>query len=211
MNDKINIEIPEDEDVARAKAWWKENGSSIIGGVVIGTALVVGYNFWNQFKDTKAEQASVLYQQAVSPDNAVLAKEAVSELVADYGDSVYATLAMLQQAKSEVEADDLSSAAKTLESAVDLSREDVAMASIARLRLASVHNAAGNHDKALTVLNDNSLISAESLKARVEELKGDAFFGKDDIDAAKIAYQASLDSGTGGQSRALVQLKLDNL
>ena len=83
MNDKINIEIPEDEDVARAKAWWKENGSSIIGGVVIGTALVVGYNFWNQFKDTKAEQASVLYQQAVSPDNAVLAKEAVSELVAD--------------------------------------------------------------------------------------------------------------------------------
>ena len=50
MNDKIDIELAEDEDLARAKAWWKENGSSIIGGVLIGTVVVFGYKYWQIYQ-----------------------------------------------------------------------------------------------------------------------------------------------------------------
>ena len=68
MNDKIDIELAEDEDLARAKAWWKENGSSIIGGVVIGTCLVLGYNFWQSYQEDLAREVAQLYEQyALAP------------------------------------------------------------------------------------------------------------------------------------------------
>ncbi len=209
MNDKLEIEITDDEDVARAKAWWKENGSSIIGGIAIGTALVVGYNFWNQYAEKQAQQASALYQQVLNDE---ASDSAVQSLVTDFDGSVYSTLASLQQAKAQVEKDELGAAANTLESAINLKGTDAALASIVRLRLAAVLIADGNTDKALTVLNGPGLSASPAVEARVEELKGDAYFGKSDLDAAKAAYEASLaaESG-GGQSRALVQLKLDNL
>ena len=37
----------EEEQVERLKAWLKENGLSIVFGIVIGVGGIGGYNYWN--------------------------------------------------------------------------------------------------------------------------------------------------------------------
>ena len=38
----------EEEQVEALKSWWKENGKSLIMGVVIAVAAVFGWRGWNQ-------------------------------------------------------------------------------------------------------------------------------------------------------------------
>ena len=80
MNDKINLGIAEDEDLVRAKAWWKENGSSIIGGILIGTTMVVGYNFWQSYQEKHASEVAVLYEQYTQSSNSGAALGALLEV-----------------------------------------------------------------------------------------------------------------------------------
>lgn len=53
----------EDAEMERAKAWWKEHGPAIIIGVTIGIAAVVGFNYWQDFQQTQAEKASLLFDR----------------------------------------------------------------------------------------------------------------------------------------------------
>ena len=46
MVEEKDIQYAKDEDLERAKALWKENGRSIVAGVVIGLSAIAGYNFW---------------------------------------------------------------------------------------------------------------------------------------------------------------------
>ncbi len=208
MNDKIDIELVEDEDVARVKAWWRDNGTSIIAGVAIGTAVVVGYNYWTSHKEQKAIAASELYQQAISENgDATL----VEQLSANNKDSAYAALAQLKLAKDQIDGKDFVAAIRTLESALADSKEP-AMQQFIRLRLAIAKLAAGDNEGALTLVRSSDLANDESLTARLKEIEGDALANTGDAEAAALAYQAALDAPPfAGQSRQFLQLKLDNL
>ena len=208
MNDKIDIELVEDEDVARVKAWWRENGTSIISGVAIGTAVVVGYNYWTSHKEQKAIAASELYQQAISENSDVTL---VEQLSANNKDSAYAALAQLKLAKDQIDSKDFAAAVTTLETALTDSKEP-AMQQIVRLRLAIAKLAAGDNEGALTLVRSPDLANDEGLTARLKEIEGDALANSGDAEAAAQAYQAALDAPTfAGQSRQFLQLKLDNL
>ena len=39
----------EEEQVEKLKAWLKENGLSIVMGIIIGVGGIGGYNYWNPF------------------------------------------------------------------------------------------------------------------------------------------------------------------
>ena len=52
----------EEEQVEAIKAWWKENGKSVIGGAVLGLALVGGFKGWTEYSRVQAESASSYYE-----------------------------------------------------------------------------------------------------------------------------------------------------
>ena len=58
-----NLQFSGDPDMDRAKAWWNEHGRSIVGGVVIGLSAVVGFNYWQNYQQTQAGDASILFEQ----------------------------------------------------------------------------------------------------------------------------------------------------
>ena len=48
----------DEEQVEKLKAWLKENGLSIVLGIIIGVGGIAGFNYWNHMQDTAAAEAS---------------------------------------------------------------------------------------------------------------------------------------------------------
>ena len=59
----MEIYETEEEQVAALKDWWKENGTSVITGVIAAVLIVAGWNFWQSHQKDKMSQASTVYQQ----------------------------------------------------------------------------------------------------------------------------------------------------
>ncbi len=208
MNDKIDIELAEDEDLARAKAWWKENGSSIIGGVLIGTVMVFGYKYWQTYQENHAHEVAQLYEKySQTPQDSV----ALDSLLAVDDTAVYAQLGRLTAAKEAVDAGQFDQAEQLLNSVLE-SKIDDGLRSIAILRLATIFLANGKQDAALELLEKHANSELSLMQARREELMGDIYLQKGDGVKAKEYYESSINSLTQtGQAVQLVQLKLDNL
>lgn len=207
MNDKIDIELAEDEDLARAKAWWKENGTSIIGGIAIGTAMVVGYNFWQTYQNDKADELAQLYEvYTQSPQST----EALAAVVEASDGSVYASMARFSAAKTALEASDYAQAEQLLNGVI--SAESNGLDSVAVVRLGLVYLAQNKADEAISLMDKYSDSNAPLMQARVLEVKADAYLLKDDIDKAKELFTESIASYTeAGQLAPLVEIKLNNL
>lgn len=208
MNDKIDIELAEDEDLARAKAWWKENGSSIIGGVLIGTALVVGYNYWKTYQENHALKVAELYE---SFSQAPGGGEALDALLNEDKRSAYAQLARLEAARAAADNQDFDQAKSLLTGLLD-SSPDAGLEAVAVLRLANVHLAGGEVDAARELLEGYTDSGLPLMQARVEELLGDIYAQGGERDEARTHYESAIANlARIGQPAALVQLKLDNL
>jgi predicted negative regulator of RcsB-dependent stress response len=52
----------DDEQVEKLKAWLKENGMSIVLGIVLGVGGIGGYNYWQQYQQNRAAEASVHFE-----------------------------------------------------------------------------------------------------------------------------------------------------
>ena len=208
MNDKIDIELAEDEDLARAKAWWKENGSSIVGGVVIGTMLVLGYNFWQSYQEDHAREVAQLYEEY---SQAPQQEAALSTLLQTEDKTTYAQLARMSAARSALDDGKLDEAEGLLNAVLESGADD-GMRYVAALRLAAVYLANQKPDAARELLESYSGTGLSLMQARIDELLGDLSRDKGDLDNAKEYYESSLiQLEESGQSAALVQLKLDNL
>lgn len=196
----------DDERVEDLKKWWKENGGSIITGIVLGLVAIVAWQYWTSYRTGQAEQASQAYDAfigAVQKPDIEQARQRSQALFADYPKSPYATLAGLQLAKLETEQGHLPEAIQRLRSAIDNADLDE-IKDIARLRLVRVLIATGQAADAEQQLNR---VTTASLTAEREELRGDLAMASNDRAKARTAYAAALASS----SNPLLQLKLDNL
>lgn len=208
MNDKIDIELAEDEDLVRAKAWWKENGSSIIAGIVIGTALVVGYNYWQTYKANHAREVALLYETYnKTPQDT----DALNQLLESDSATMYSQLARMASAKQALEEENFEQAENMLNEVMTTS-DDLGLQSVAALRLAAVYLAQDKSDQAISLLDKQTVLTLPLMKARIAELKADANLKLGDSQKAKDLYESSIALLTeSGQPATLVQLKLDNL
>ena len=57
--------LSEKEQVEKLRNWWKENGPFVIGGLVLGVLALSGWNYWQSWKITRAEEAKVAYDKLV--------------------------------------------------------------------------------------------------------------------------------------------------
>jgi predicted negative regulator of RcsB-dependent stress response len=61
----VEIYETEEEQLDAVKRWWKENGQSTIIGLVLGVAVILGWNYWQSHKKAQSEQASAIYSQLI--------------------------------------------------------------------------------------------------------------------------------------------------
>ncbi len=211
MAEERHLQLALDDDTARARAFWKENGRSIVAGVLLGLGGIAGFNYWKSYQQTQGEQASILFEQLQSGQADADVKSVADQLKADFRSTAYADLAALAMAKTLVEASDLDAAVRELTWVMD-NTKDSGFRHISRLRLAAVLLAQKTPDKALKILE---IADKGSFESRYQELLGDAFAQRGlagDDDLARSAYERSLLTLPEGASHVgLVQLKLDNI
>lgn len=204
------METPEQE-LEALKSWWQENGRSIVVGLVLGVGGVLGWTSWQKHVQSKAEDASVMYQQITDDaeqdkHDAVRARAAT--LVETYPDSGYAALAALLAARSAVAAGNVADAQARL-GWVIANAGETSFRDVARLRLARLLAAENALDRALTTLD---AVESEAFAGSAKEIRGDVLLAKGDADAARQAYlEALAGDGLTGPARSRVQMKIDDL
>ena len=197
----------EQEQVEALKAWWDKNGRSSLVALAVFLLSVVGWQQWDGHRKGIAEAASTHYQKMVEMmgKDSTNAMEAGRALIANYPDSIYAVMASMTMAKLAVEQKDLDGAAAHLRSAMQQS-DQPELAELARLRLARVELAQGNHDAALATL------AGGETSAGSDELRGDILLAQGSVDAARDAYTKALEGYSETvDKREMVQMKLDDL
>lgn len=204
----------EEEQVEKIKEVWQRHGVPVLTGIVLALAGVFGWNGWTNYQDTKAGNASAVYQnmlESVLQDGSeagrIRGAELAEKLRTEYRGTQYASFAGLMQARLAVEAEDFS-AAETLLRDVAARADDDVLKEIARQRLARVLAQLDRADEALELFS--TPVSGELLAGR-EEVRGDLLIGlKREADARK-AYQTALEATTDPRSRPQLQIKLDDL
>ena len=207
----MNVYATEDEQVEAIKKWWKDNGKSVIGGVIIGVAVLYGGRMWFEQRNQHIENASAEYEAMIQDLNQDKQNEAADRgaaILGQYSDTTYGELAALAMAKIKVDENDLVAAKSHLQWALDHAKQDE-IKRIARLRLARVLHAEGKEDEALQLLN---VASADKFAAAYDELKGDIYVAKGDVAKARTHYDLALQSlEPTSRTRRYIEMKLDDL
>ncbi|GGZ14611.1 YfgM family protein [Shewanella fodinae] len=203
----MEIYSTEEQQVEAIKTFWKDYGSSILAGAVIGLGALYGWNYYSGYQVKKAEAASEAFNVALSQskdETSTLA--AAAEFDKAHSQPGYAALMQLIVAKTAAEAGDLDKASAALQQVI-ADKPTASVAAIANLRLARVQAEQGQLDAALATLDK---VSDAAFAAEKAELEGDFYVRKGDAAKARMAYQAAIEKGGAASSPAL-QMKLDNL
>lgn len=199
----------EEQQAEALKQWWRENGKSLIAGVVIGIGGIVGWQGWQSYEREQAEAASVAFDTFRASLGRVEGAAAQGDrIIEEWPASTYATLTSLALASFAAEKDDLPKAAGHLQWVID-NTEEPAFVDLARSRLARLKLAQDDAEGALALVSGEAPAGFESIFA---ELKGDALLKKGDKQAAAEAYDealATLDEGS--LYRGELQMKRDDL
>ena len=203
--------MADDEDLAKLKAWWKENGRSIVVGVVLGLGGMVGWNFWQDHRETQSEEASEMYAgilEAAAEERHDDVRAQAALLLAEFPDSGYATLAALIASASAAAQGQPAEARQRLAWIEEHAPRD-GYRDLARIRLARVLLDEDDPQAALDALDR---VGSDAFDAVTGELRGDIHRVQGAPEEARAAYQAVLaGEATLPSARTRVRMKLDDL
>ncbi|MEW8229193.1 MAG: tetratricopeptide repeat protein [Candidatus Thiodiazotropha endolucinida] len=196
----------EEEQVEAIKRWWKENGTSVIAGLVIGLGGVFGWQAWGNYKDRIGAEAALAFNQMVAAvdrgDKPSAVKQA--ELMRSNYDNSYAIFAAMAEARVKLDQGDAATAISRLEWASE-NADNPSLKQLVQLSLARV------------LLNEGELDAAEKQVASEQGgfagefavIRGDIAFARGDKAAAAEAYTQAMTLEVS--NRNLLQMKLDDL
>lgn len=200
----------EDEQVEKLKSWLKENGLSIVLGVVIGVGGLSGYRYWIHVQETTAERASDHFAhllEALSAQNGDEVQKHADKLIDEYASTEYALMAHLALAKNHVSKGEFDKAETSLQQVVG-SAAQRPLAFLARTRLAAVQMQNEQFDTALSTL---AVEFPDEFAASVDELRGDIYTRQGKVSEAIEAYQKAQKADPGPANVEFLQQKLDDL
>ncbi len=193
------------------RKWLRENGMSIVVGVLIGLVGIFGWQQWRSHQARNEGAASQLYQQARvaqltgKPD---VAMQLTEQLKNDHAKSAYAVFAVSDLARQQVQDKQLDKAEASLQWAEKHAAEPplkaLILVRIARLELA--------RDQAKAALATLDRVPAGSFQGMAQELRGDALVKEGRTDDARKAYQTAMSAlSKDAPQRGALQMKLDDL
>lgn len=205
----MEIYNTEEEQVEALKRWWKANGTSVISGIVLGLAIIGGWSYWQSHQEQKANQGSAMFQQlmtAVEEKKPDVIEKISEQLSEKSGSTTYSYLALLFQAKTKVQKNDLAGAKDILNNVRNSAESE--LKHLATIRLIRLMLATGEYEQGLQIISEMETQASESFTASYEELKGDLYVALNRLGVAKTAYQNAVRSG---HPSPLLQTKLDDI
>ncbi len=207
----MDIYASDDEKGEEIKQWWRDNGRSVIIGIVFGATLLFSGRYWLNYQTTLAEQASSTYQQLatlLTEDKKVEADEKTQLLLGEFSSTPYAVFAALDMAKKSVELNDSETAKTYLQWVIDHA-DLTGHKALAQLRLSKLLLLESKFDLALALVTQPTSVSFASL---FSELQGDILVAQGKDSEARSAYQtAMMTLGQGQPRQSIIQLKLDDV
>jgi len=197
--------LSDEEQISRFKSWWGENGTSLVIGVAVAVAVIVGWRFYDSSSQAAMElgsQAYSEYKDAADNEREAMAAKVKEEFA---GTSYHALVAMGQAAQAS-DGGDLQGAATLLEDAIGAAGNTV-LGDLGRLRLAKVQFGLDRKEAALTTL---SAIKNDGYRSWALESQGDIYFAMGNVEQAHAAYVGAVDSLREGDQRPLLKIKVEN-
>ena len=190
--------LDEHEQGERVRSWLRSNAGGLLGGILLGLALVGGWQWWQKHRQDRLAQASERFDTVIESLEAGDTAKAKAQAAA-LENAAYTTLAALALAKAQVDAGEPQAAIATLRAARG---KDADLDPVVEQRLARLLVDAGKPDEALALLADAN--GAGALEAR-----GDAELAAGKRDAARESYQKALAAtDVASPQRRLLELKL---
>lgn len=205
-------DLEEQEKLDALRAWWERYGTACAVLVFVVVAGIAGWRGWQWYEGHKAGQAMGYFEAlenaaAQEGDDAeARIKAASSTLRADFSGSGYTSRGVLVAAQALQERNDLDGAREQLEWLTKNST-DIALVSLARLRLAGVLLDQKQFDQALAQLNDPPA-AFEGLYA---DRRGDILLAQGKQSEAKTAWEKALKELGADPVAQIVRLKIDAL
>ncbi len=181
--------ISEKEQIEQIRAWWSEYGGYVIGGLGLGIALLVGWNYWQNSKLEAELAGSAMYESLtghVVEGKLEEAEIVAADLAATYAGTPYAGQAQLAMARLYMDKNRDQDAVDTLQELLD-SAAGEELKGVARARLARILLYQGNPQAVVDLLEGQS---SEAFAAAYNDLLGDAYQALGRTADARAAYQA---------------------
>lgn len=203
--------LSEKEQVERMRTWWKENGAWIIGGLVAGVLLLVGWNAWQDYRLRQSEEASVVYTalaEAAANGRTDDARAELDRLANDYAGTPYFQQGRLALASALVRDGRLGEAESHLTAVMkEAGDDDEELALVARVRLARLLASQDESVRALAMTDVGD--DAGAFSAALQEVRGDILADLGDAAKAREAYERAIAAGASGAVDAeFVRMKL---
>lgn len=205
------LNLQEQEQLESLKGWWSDNGSWILGALLVVLVTVGGWRGWQYYQHQQATEALTLYSQFLKQlsvqDNKRI-DDAAAAVMDKYASSAYAPRAALLAAQMNELSGSAEKAKTQLQWVIDHAGEP-ALKDVARLRLAAVLLDGEKYAEALQLLNTKHADSFDGLYA---DLKGDVLSAQGKTDEARSSYKLAYEkTDSNSVYRNLIQMKMDAL
>lgn len=202
--------LSEKEQIDKMRAWWSDYGWYVVGGIVLGAAILFGINYYQSQSVEEEVAASALYDELtehVAGDNLEAAEATAAGLDGEYGNSSYAAQSKLAMARLYMDKNRDQDAAEALNGMLAMDGFEH-LKHVARVRLAKILLYQGKPEEVLSLLEGQE---DAAFAARYAEERGDAFVALGRYVEARAAYQAALEEAQPTVDQGLIQLKLMDL
>ena len=202
--------LSEKEQIEKMRVWWSDYGWYVIGGVLLGAAILFAINYYKTQTVESEITASVLYDEVtrhVVDGDLEAAEAAAGKLDSEYGNSSYAAQSKLAMARLYMDKNRDQDAAQALNDLLAMSGFDN-LKHVARVRLAKILLYQGKPEEVLSLLEGQD---SAAFAARYAEERGDAYVALGRYDEARLSYQAALGEVQPTVDQGLIQLKLLDL
>ncbi|KAB7771824.1 YfgM family protein [Xanthomonas maliensis] len=192
--------LDEHEQGERVRSWLRKNGAGLVGGVVVGLGLILGWQWWQARNVNALADANARYETVVKAIQAKDLDKAAKDIAAlgDGKAGIYAELAALRLAKAQVDAGKNDDAIKTLRQVPGNGE----LQPIVKQRLARVLTESGKPAEAITLLSDAQ--DSASL-----EIRADALLAQGKPAEARTLYTQALTTlDVASPQRRLLETKL---
>ncbi len=205
-----HLDLEEQEQLDRLKAFWKQFGNIISGVLIVVFGSIAAYNGYQWWQRDKAAQAAAMYDEvertAKEGDPAKITR-AFNDMKERYAGTTYAAQAGLLAAKTLYDKGQINEAKAPLEW-VAASARDESYQAIAKLRLASILFESKSYDAALKLVDG----LPKEFDALASDRRGDILLAMGKRDEAKAAFEKAYKAmDERSEYRRLIEIKLNAL